>query len=665
MSFASGPADRFQGPPPSSDRYAYSNAYAGDVAQHPRPAPLRPAAQQQQYYDGYGQDAGYAQRPPLSAPPQAQGHEHYGGEFQGPPAHVTGQYGVRPAASHAYGTQPHPHQYAYSTPPSASSAYSQPVHPHQPPPIAPSASAPVVAQYTHDPYAPPPPMLPPQQQQPPRADMYYQRPPPQQHLPPPDQYYSQGEQGYYRHDPAHSPVPPQPQYPAQQPQYPAQQPQYPAQQPQYPAQRPPYSAGPGYGPPDPNPPHSRPTTFYGQQPPAVSGPVSSGPMRQPPVQHQIPPPLHNRPPQLSQSPPPPVLAHAPTMPPPHSRQSPRHNQSPMLPPGPAHAPTMPPPHHNQSPPPRNPALRHPPMRHSPVYQQRNSPQPQPLSQSQAQLQRHGSLNSHPGLAGSRPAMGSFGAPRNSPTPVTLAADPGYSSSAQVPGGLRRGASLYEQQRDMLVQQPQHMAALVGSMGALSLARSSPQPPNPAFSQPALAGSAQMPAPYRMQGGLAASAAALGTQARADVTGSTLSLAATENSACPMWTNISADAFSAYQHQVAVQQSNLSGTKYALIVGINYYELEYSQTSNINGAHAFKALLMRRYGYAERNIVLLSDDQEDARSQPTHHNISTHVKRMMREVRPNDAVFFYFCGFGRLPAQLRERRSDVLSGIRRL
>ncbi|KAJ2566898.1 Ca(2+)-dependent cysteine protease [Coemansia sp. RSA 1813] len=139
----------------------------------------------------------------------------------------------------------------------------------------------------------------------------------------------------------------------------------------------------------------------------------------------------------------------------------------------------------------------------------------------------------------------------------------------------------------------------------------------------------------------------------------------ENMAYPLWNNISATAFQAYRHQIPVQQSNLSGTKYALIIGSNYYGKEYSQTSNINWAHTLKSLLVSRYGYKEKNVVLLSDDQPDPRCHPTHHLIATHMKRMMRDVRPNDSVFFYFCGFGRLPMQLAEEHTDALSSIRRL
>ncbi|KAJ1820070.1 Ca(2+)-dependent cysteine protease [Coemansia sp. RSA 2598] len=138
-----------------------------------------------------------------------------------------------------------------------------------------------------------------------------------------------------------------------------------------------------------------------------------------------------------------------------------------------------------------------------------------------------------------------------------------------------------------------------------------------------------------------------------------------NTAYPLWTNIHADGFHAYQHHIPVSKSNFSGTKHALIIGINYYNKEYSQTSNINSAHSFRNLLVKRFGYLEKNVVLLSDDQEDPRSHPTHHLITTSIKRMMHKVQPNDSVFFYFCGFGRLPMQALDRRGDAVAAIRRL
>ncbi|KAJ2785163.1 Ca(2+)-dependent cysteine protease [Coemansia interrupta] len=136
-------------------------------------------------------------------------------------------------------------------------------------------------------------------------------------------------------------------------------------------------------------------------------------------------------------------------------------------------------------------------------------------------------------------------------------------------------------------------------------------------------------------------------------------------AYPLWMNMQANCFHAYQHHIPVLQSNFSGTKHALIIGINYYNKEYSQTSNINSAHAIRGMLIKRFGYNEKNVVLLSDDQDDPRSHPTHHLITTAIKRMMRNVQANDSVFFYFCGFGRLPVQVLDKRSEQILAIRRL
>lgn len=135
---------------------------------------------------------------------------------------------------------------------------------------------------------------------------------------------------------------------------------------------------------------------------------------------------------------------------------------------------------------------------------------------------------------------------------------------------------------------------------------------------------------------------------------------------PVWYNIGANSFHAYKHKVSVKKCNLSGIKYALVIGINYYGLEYSQTSNINSAHTFRNLLIAKYGYLERNVVLLSDALPDKKSQPTHQLITHHIKRMMSKVKSNDSVFFYFCGFGgRLPSQVLDVKSEVTAGIRNL
>ncbi|KAJ1788616.1 Ca(2+)-dependent cysteine protease [Coemansia sp. RSA 2399] len=311
---------------------------------------------------------------------------------------------------------------------------------------------------------------------------------------------------------------------------------------------------------------------------------------------------------------------------------------------------------------------------------------------------------------------SFGAPPQPSISTILSSEPVI---AQAPGGVGRRESSSGYNSNIYGSQQGTVSSLVNSMGALSVGSGGPPyPPRPAVSgpfasPPALAassltipsqlqasqatlspksGAQQLLPPVRSStysnnlSGLGSQSTLVGSTAPGVGRSNSTQLAAVqssipasssqqratptfaqtgENMAYPVWNNISATAFQAFRHQIPVQQSNLSGTKYALIVGCNYYGKEYSQTSNINGAHTLKTLLVSRYGYKEKNVVLLSDDQKDPRNHPTYQLISTHIKRMMRDVRPNDSVFFYFCGFGRLPMQLAEEHTETLSSIRKL
>ncbi|KAJ2334031.1 Ca(2+)-dependent cysteine protease [Coemansia sp. RSA 2681] len=284
-------------------------------------------------------------------------------------------------------------------------------------------------------------------------------------------------------------------------------------------------------------------------------------------------------------------------------------------------------------------------------------------------------------------------PRNSYGGSPQVGDSGSVGSAH---GRRREASDYhEQQREALGPPPmsaaQHggnnISALANSMGALSVASgqqhfgaSSPhQQPQQLHHSSALTASAiSVPNSQHLHSsqatlqGYPANGSASTLLASGAFAGTDLSKSSTPtlvqsgaNIAYPLWHNIDANSFHAYRHHISVQKSNLTGTKYALVIGINYYGVEYSQTSNINSAHTLKNLLVSKYGYMEKNVTLLSDDLKDQRFHPTHQLITKHIGRMMGSVRPNDSVFFYFCGFGRLPSQLLDRRSEVLSAIRRL
>ncbi|KAJ1965089.1 Ca(2+)-dependent cysteine protease [Dipsacomyces acuminosporus] len=135
-------------------------------------------------------------------------------------------------------------------------------------------------------------------------------------------------------------------------------------------------------------------------------------------------------------------------------------------------------------------------------------------------------------------------------------------------------------------------------------------------------------------------------------------------AIPLWWNTPAASFQAYRHDIAVPQSNLSGNKYALLIGINYFNCRYSQSNNINSASAMKGFLMSRFGYPEDNITLLTDDPTvGSKAKSTRLNILRSIETMMEKIQANDSVFLYFSGFSHLPHSLAKTKSDVLSKIR--
>ncbi|TFK39198.1 caspase domain-containing protein [Crucibulum laeve] len=83
------------------------------------------------------------------------------------------------------------------------------------------------------------------------------------------------------------------------------------------------------------------------------------------------------------------------------------------------------------------------------------------------------------------------------------------------------------------------------------------------------------------------------------------------------------------------------TKRALLIGINY-------KSHLKGPHKdvndMKALLQAEYGYAEDNIVLMSDHRSvKSELQPTHDNIMRELKIFSSRVLPCEDRFFLYCG----------------------
>lgn len=96
-----------------------------------------------------------------------------------------------------------------------------------------------------------------------------------------------------------------------------------------------------------------------------------------------------------------------------------------------------------------------------------------------------------------------------------------------------------------------------------------------------------------------------------------------------------------QH-LAGYYSNLSGRRKALCIGINYT----GTSSALRGCHAdaenMSAFLCKTYGYRQEDIVMLLDQPgANYMSIPTRDNMIRAMQWLVKDVRPNDSLFFHY------------------------
>jgi hypothetical protein len=58
-----------------------------------------------------------------------------------------------------------------------------------------------------------------------------------------------------------------------------------------------------------------------------------------------------------------------------------------------------------------------------------------------------------------------------------------------------------------------------------------------------------------------------------------------------------------------------------------------------------AYLSENFGYKREDMVILTDDQQNAMSQPTKQNILRAMHWLVKDARPNDSLFFHYSGHG--------------------
>lgn len=101
------------------------------------------------------------------------------------------------------------------------------------------------------------------------------------------------------------------------------------------------------------------------------------------------------------------------------------------------------------------------------------------------------------------------------------------------------------------------------------------------------------------------------------------------------------------HKVDTTVSNVSadGTKYALLIGINYLSDPYNKLSGcINDVKNVKEMLINKFNYKLENMVILTDDQ-DATHMPTKQNILDNITKIVANLRKNDVLYIHYSGHG--------------------
>ncbi|KAI1431690.1 caspase domain-containing protein [Xylaria sp. CBS 124048] len=106
-----------------------------------------------------------------------------------------------------------------------------------------------------------------------------------------------------------------------------------------------------------------------------------------------------------------------------------------------------------------------------------------------------------------------------------------------------------------------------------------------------------------------------------------------------------------------QYSNCTGKRKALLIGINYFGQSAALAGCINDTRNLSAFLMERYNYRREDMIILTDDQQDPRLQPTKANMLRAMQWLVQGAQPNDSLFLHYSGHGGQTADLDGDEDD--------
>lgn len=94
---------------------------------------------------------------------------------------------------------------------------------------------------------------------------------------------------------------------------------------------------------------------------------------------------------------------------------------------------------------------------------------------------------------------------------------------------------------------------------------------------------------------------------------------------------------------AYQYSKCTGKRKALLIGINYIRQKGELRGCINDVRNLTNFLITKHRFRREDMVILTDDQRDPRSQPTKQNIVRAMAWLVNGAEPNDSLFFHYSG----------------------
>ncbi|KAJ3997710.1 caspase domain-containing protein [Lentinula boryana] len=98
---------------------------------------------------------------------------------------------------------------------------------------------------------------------------------------------------------------------------------------------------------------------------------------------------------------------------------------------------------------------------------------------------------------------------------------------------------------------------------------------------------------------------------------------------------------------------------ALCIGINYLGEPHELKGCINDARSMRKFLIEKHGYKREDIVLLTDDSRDPRSQPNRRNMIAAMQWLVQSAHCHDSLFFHYSGHG---GQTKDYDGDEVDGM---